>query len=100
MHKILALAPFLALTAAMTIQSAVPQTVNYRGRLLDASGAPVDTTLAMTFRIYDTPTQGTSLWVEIQTAVVASNGLFTVNLGSVVPRGLVPSSAGQIVQRP
>ncbi len=67
------------------IQANIPQIVNYRGRVVDSSGAPLDTTVVITFRIYDAPTSGSLLWEETHPAVSVENGLFSVGLGSRDP---------------
>ena len=53
--------------------------INYQGKLTDKTGKPLDTTLPVTFRIYDSG--GTSLWEETQTVTVAK-GIFNVLLGT------------------
>lgn len=63
----------------------VPHKINYQGYLTDAAGNQITGYLDMTFRIYDSPTGGTQLWSEAQTAVHVENGLFTAILGSVNP---------------
>lgn len=84
---------FIAASAvfAMSISAtgAVPELINYQGRLTDASGTPLDTTVAMTFTIYDDPADGSIIWSESQTSVTVANGLFAVLLGSVNPIGEV-----------
>jgi len=61
-------------------------TVNYQGYLTDSSGSPVNDTLDMVFRLYDTQDAGidAALWTEPQ-SVEVENGLFSVLLGSVSP---------------
>ena len=64
----------------------VPSTINYRGRLVDASGAPVvDGVNFIRFVIYDSPTAGTELWNSGIQEVPTSGGLFTYQLGSNTP---------------
>lgn len=64
---------------------AVPKTVDYQGRLLNASGLPVaDSTYSVSFSLYAASSGGSSLWTE--TAPIPTDvGLFTHALGSVVP---------------
>ena len=62
---------------------AVPQLINYQGSLADESGTPLDTTVNITFTIYDAPTGGSNLWAETQSSVAVENGFFAVQLGSV-----------------
>jgi hypothetical protein len=69
----------------------VPNLVNFQGLLVDPiTGDPVpDGTYVLTFRIFDVPSGGLSLWEEIQSVGVA-DGLFNVLLGSVtaLPAGI------------
>jgi len=68
----------------------VPPMINYQGKLLQPSGAPVaDGTYQMTFAIYGAPTGGTALWSETNPSVQVKGGLFATVLGSVVS---LPSS--------
>jgi hypothetical protein len=64
---------------------AVPQTINYQGFLTTSGGAPVDATVAMTFRLYAAESGGVALWSETKPAVAVSNGIFSVVLGSTMP---------------
>lgn len=64
----------------------IPQLLNYQGRLLDTAGDPVvEGTYAITFSIYDADVEGTVLWTETHPAVLVSDGLFNILLGSVTP---------------
>ncbi len=67
-------------------QSAVPQTVNYRGRLLNAEGAPVaDDSYFINFALYDSESGGTELWNSGIRIIAIADGLFSYNLGSNTP---------------
>ncbi len=60
---------------------AVPQLINYQGRLVDL-GPPLPPYWA-TFWIYDAPTNGTLLWgPETHDLALQPGGLFTVELGT------------------
>ncbi len=59
-------------------------TIPYQGRLTDSNGNPVNTTQAMTFRLYNVASGGTALWQESWPAVQVNNGLFNVLLGNTV----------------
>ena len=67
---------------AATAYGAVPQLINYQGFLTDTDGAPLDTVVTMTFKLYDAG--GTPLWTETQPACTVRAGSFNVLLGSVV----------------
>src|SRR5260221_5566503 len=64
------------------LAQAVPQALTEQGRLLDATGNPVTTSVTITFSIYTTPTGGTAPWTEKQT-VTPDAGFFSAELGSV-----------------
>ena len=73
--------------------AAVPNYINYQGRLVDNNGNPMSGSKAVTFRICDTlagacsatcSVGNTCLWDEPQT-VTLENGIFSVKLGSVDP---------------
>jgi hypothetical protein len=65
-----------------TARADIPRTINFQGRLADASGTPVRTPYLMTFKIFDSgdPGQGTACHTE-QTQVGMSSGLFNTALG-------------------
>jgi hypothetical protein len=73
----------LALASLATAD--VPQMINYQGHLTDAGGAPLDTTVAMAFTIYDDSTGGTDWWTESHPTVNVDSGAFSVILGTVTP---------------
>lgn len=63
----------------------VPQMINYQGQLTDNAGVALDTTVSITFTIYDDSTSAGPVWTETQPAVQVSDGMFAVILGTVVP---------------
>ena len=63
--------------------AAVPQLINYQGKLTKVSGAPLDTTISMVFTIYADSNGITSKWSESQSSVKVEKGVFNVLLGSV-----------------
>lgn len=70
--------------ASSTSSGVIP----YQGTLVTANGERVSGQISITFRLYNVPTDGTPLWEETHTgsnAVQVQNGLFQVNLGSLVP---------------
>jgi len=66
-----------------SVLAAVPQLMNYQGKLTDANGNPIDGTVSIVFSIYPDSTGGTALWTETQPTVTVTSGLFNVLLGSV-----------------
>jgi len=70
------------LVFALSLLAEVPQLINYQGKILDDNGLPVNGVLNITFKIYDTETNGTVLWYETQNVTVME-GVFNVLIGSV-----------------
>ena len=68
---------------------AIPQSINYQGRLIDAVGAPVNDTVDLVFFICPDSLCDRPLWTESQTGVIVKDGLFAVLLGSITP---IPTS--------
>jgi len=58
----------------------VPQKLNYQGRLTNASGEPLDTTISITFSFYRDSIGGTPIATEIHDYVEIKDGLFNVIL--------------------
>jgi len=76
----------LTLVVLMTYDAAaVPQIMNYQGRLTDDQGQPITNTVLMTFTIYDAETDGNSKWSETHPSVSVVDGLFSVVLGQGDP---------------
>jgi hypothetical protein len=71
----------------ITTMADVPRMIQYQGRLTDDTGNPMDTTVEMTFRIYQDSSGGLILWTETHPTVTVTDGLFTVKLGSLTPIG-------------
>jgi len=68
--------------------AAIPQTINYQGYLTDSAGDPVNGTVDMTFRIYDSADSvavpvGSESWTETHTLVQVNQGVYSVQLGSL-----------------
>ncbi len=74
--------------------AAVPQLINYQGKLTKVSGAPVDTTISMVFTVYADSNGITSKWSESQSSVKVEKGIFNVLLGSttVIPDSVFDGS--------
>jgi len=84
--SLITIAFFLCLTPIIAFSS-IPQTINYQGYLTDPQGTPIDETVTITFSIYPDTTDIAPLWKETQTVRV-TEGVFSVNLGDVVPVNL------------
>ena len=69
-----------------------PSTISYQGTLSTAGGTAVNTSIGLTFRLYNIQSGGTALWTEAHTGaniVPVNNGLFNVLLGGITP---IPSA--------
>ncbi|MBI5060634.1 tail fiber domain-containing protein [candidate division KSB1 bacterium] len=76
--------------ASLSAYGAVPALLNYQGSVTDTAGSVLDTTVSMTFALYDSAVGGAALWSETQPAVAVTSGLFHTLLGSGNP---LPDSA-------
>ncbi len=72
-----------ALVLAPLVASAVPTTLSHQGRLLDATGAPLDGDHDVTFRIYDVETGGAAVYEDAQVDVMFDGGYYAVELTGV-----------------
>jgi len=82
---ILLLASMLLASATRIATAQAPSTMSFQG-YLEFNGGPADTTVALTFKLYDGSTgTATLLWTEAQPNVKVENGIFNVVLGSVTP---------------
>src|SRR5512146_1764404 len=84
----IALCPFLVLLLWPQLSLAqVPRLLSYQGILTDSAGAPKpDGEYMLTFRLYDTKTDGSTYWTETKTIPI-ERGLFSTQLGDAVPFG-------------
>jgi len=71
----------IVLLLLTSVAYAIPKLISYQGKLNDANGLPVSSTVSITFKIFDVANGESALWSEIQ-SVQVSNGLFNVKLGS------------------
>ncbi|MFH1687773.1 MAG: hypothetical protein ABIE70_09665 [bacterium] len=79
-NVIVALLMLVALTPASAVLAQSPQTLSYQGRLTDDAGAPLDTVVDITFRLYQTEFGPTLVWTQTHPDVVVADGLFDVVL--------------------
>lgn len=75
----------LALLASAGLAMAVPQQIDYQGKLTDSAGANINGATSMVFRIWNHVTAGSVVWAETQAMVMVESGLFHVNLGAGYP---------------
>ncbi|NIW48135.1 MAG: hypothetical protein GWN14_22650, partial [candidate division Zixibacteria bacterium] len=89
---------FLFLALTVSINAAVPNVINYQGRLADNLNTPVDDgSYQMTFKIYGSESGTDVLWNSGSVSISVINGLFNVQLGSspmpALPDDLFSTSA-------
>ena len=81
LHQFLPLA--LLVAAAQLATAAVPSTINYQGRLTNASGVPQSGSKAMSLKIYDAATSGTLFYAEtVGSVAVDTNGVYGFQFGA------------------
>lgn len=83
MTHIIAVLALLGLTAK-AVYSEVPHLISYQGQLTDDVGNPIDTTVDMTFALFNDSLGTTKYWEEVHPDVNVVDGLFEVRLGSIV----------------
>ncbi len=82
-------ASFLFVLVLVTfLAGAIPNQIQYQGKLTDYTGVGENGDFDFVFRIYDVETGGLSLWFENHSSVSVTHGLFEVELGSSVPINL------------
>lgn len=69
---------------ANAVTAAITPVMGYQGRLAE-SGAPVNGSRSMTFRLYTASSGGTLIWAEGPKTITVTNGLFYTALGEVTP---------------
>ncbi len=80
---ILTIALLTTLSMVAKQARAVPEKVNFTGRLTDSAGGLINGTVSsLQFKLYDDLTSGTLIWEETHSNVTAANGLVYVELGS------------------
>jgi hypothetical protein len=84
---LIAILATMSLAASETALGEVPQKITYQGRITNAVGTPLDTTVTLTFTIYSDSLGATSLWSEKHASVKIASGVFQVLLGSIDPIG-------------
>ena len=85
--KISLLTCLFCLSLIVSTSAQIPSTMNYQGSLKNLEdGTPIDASdVSMTFTIYDSLTDGMSLWTEDQTSIDIVDGIYSVTLGSTNP---------------
>ncbi|RKZ27360.1 hypothetical protein DRQ29_03660, partial [bacterium] len=73
---------FITIFLLIGLVFAIPQQINYQGKVTDATGVGLNGAYSITFKIFDVPSGGTELWSENHPSVDVHKGLFDVILGS------------------
>jgi len=77
----------MILTAAlMPALAAVPELINFQGKLTDSSDKAVTSVVPMVFKFYTTATGGSPIWTETQAVTPDNEGVYSVMLGEVALR--------------
>ncbi len=70
----------------LLVNAAVPNHISYQGKVDDASGQPMASgSYQMTFSLYRAAVGGTAVWSSGSQTVVVTDGLFSYELGAIVP---------------
>jgi len=64
---------------AQTAGPMIPDSISFQGSVQDTAGNPINTTVAMEFRLYNN--SGGLLWTETQSSVQITEGIFNTVLG-------------------
>jgi hypothetical protein len=72
----------------MVVYSQIPPQMNYQGYLTDNASNPINGNHKLTFTIYDAVSGGNTLWMEEHPVVAIDQGVFRVQLGSIIPLNL------------
>jgi hypothetical protein len=83
MNRVILFTILLSAFMATSTPAEVPGLISYQGTLTDEGGAALDTTVSMTFSIYNDSTGGGLIWTESQPSVAVAAGVFNVLLGRV-----------------
>jgi hypothetical protein len=79
-HSLLVIAVFIMLSQ-MT-QGAVPEQINYQGRLTDSGGNATTGNFTMSVRLYDAPTGGNITYQETIGSVAVTKGVYSFQFGA------------------
>lgn len=63
------------------VTQVVGQTINYQGRLTNTNGNPIDETVNISLKVYDSETGGSVLYSEEVGEVKVANGLYSFSFG-------------------
>ncbi|MFI5346324.1 MAG: hypothetical protein ACHQ51_08115 [Elusimicrobiota bacterium] len=82
MARLIAAVFLLALSSAARAD-ALPDRINFQGKLINpATNNPQPGPVSLTFKLYNVPTGGASLYTETQNGIQVTNGVFAVQIGT------------------
>ncbi len=89
MKKFIALSFLLAilLCSVENLNAQYQKIINYQGYIVDESNDPITDAQGITFELFDVPTGGSPLWIEVRNVAVV-DGYINVYLGSNSPINL------------
>gem|GEM_PF-6413442 len=76
---------FVLLSPAAPTLAAVPELINFQGKLTDPGDNAVTSAVSMVFKFYTASAGGAPVWTETQTVTPDKNGIYSVILGEVSP---------------
>lgn len=82
-HVLTTLACLLVLSTGLF--AATPLLLSYQGRLTDDAGLALNGSHQIAFALFDSDSGGAQVWSELHPAVMVTDGLFSVVLGSINP---------------
>lgn len=74
----------VAIAAQAALWAAIPDVINFQGRLFESNGSPVTTQKSIVFRLFAADTGGSSVYSETDSVTPDSNGIYNVVLGQNV----------------
>jgi hypothetical protein len=83
MYRILLLFIILLSMATVISFGQVPRLITHQGYLTNSAGVAIDTTLDLTFKLYQDSTGGSALWQQTFTEKQVIKGVFSENLGPI-----------------
>ena len=78
----IALLTAAAFVAACTARAQVPTAIHYQGRLLDATGTPVNAAVSVAIGLYTNDASGAAVYMQTIGSVTAINGMFDFAFGT------------------
>ncbi|MFA7008682.1 MAG: hypothetical protein WC204_07455, partial [Elusimicrobiales bacterium] len=78
----------MVLAAAPPARAAVPELINFQGKLTGADGKAVSRLVPIVFKFYTAAAGGSPVWTETRDITPDNYGIYSVMLGEIVPFNL------------